>query len=213
MAEAEGGADNLARAARATLADMMATGVVRTSDLQHAEELARQALALDPYQPEARLQLAITLSLLSRDMSTREALDSGNASKGRDLAQSVLSDEPDNAYAHGFLAVWNVEVVRRGGAIGSAMLGASIRKGEDHYRQAVAIRRADASLHWQFARALAALNPRKYRDEIRQSLDLAVSAPTETALDRTMQLRAQSFRDYMAGHKWREIENMAQSLL
>ena len=213
LAEAEGGADNLARAARAKLAETVASGQINKADLLKAEALARQALALEPDHPEGRLQLAIALSMLSRDMNTREALDSGNASRGRELAEAVLSDDPDNVYAHGFLAVWNVEVVRRGGSIGSAVMGASMKQAERHYQAALETRADDASLHWQFARALAALNARKYSDEIEWSLSKALDARPKSALDLTMQRRAEAFRDYMETHKRRDVERMAESLL
>ena len=213
IAREEGGADNLARAARALLADGIASGSPSPERLDEAEGLARQALALDPGHIEARLQLAITLSLKSREMSTREALDTGYGKQSKALAESVIEDDPDNAYAHGFLAVWNVEVVRRGGSMGAAIMGASLRQAREHYEAAVRTSNGDPSVHWQYARALAALNASKYRGEIEACLARAVQAEPGTALAELMQSRAKSFQTYVASHSRRDIEAIAATLL
>lgn len=213
LAELEGGADNFARAARALLADAVSSGSPVPGRLNEAEALARRALALDGDHLEGRLQLAIALSLKSRSMSIRETLDSGYGGLSRDLAEGVIADDPDNVYAHGFLAVWNIEVVRRGGSFGSAFMGASTRKARRHYREAMASGEADPSLHWQYARALAALNARKYHDDILICLDRAATGRADTALARLMQARAQSFQAYVETHSSQEIERAAAVLL
>ncbi|MGB3626599.1 MAG: hypothetical protein WA989_12265 [Henriciella sp.] len=213
IAEAEGGAANYARAARCLLADIVVSGALNEGRLKTAETLARQSLDLDPQHPEARLQLAIALSLLSRDMSVREALDSGNASTARDLVESVIEDEPGNVYAHGFLAVWHVEVVRRGGSLGSAFMKASMADAFAHYRAAIATGESDASLHWQFARALAAHDAQKYAAEISILLERAATDRSPTALSDRMQARAAAFGDYIESHTRRDVERYARSLL
>lgn len=213
LARREGGADNLARAARAVLADAVIRGEPMWERLEEAETLARQAVRLDPDHVEGRLQLAISLSLKARLMSTRDALDSGYGGVSRDLVRSVVEADPGNVYAHGFLAVWNIEVVRRGGGLGSAFMGASVRKGRTHYRKALATGEADPALHWQYARALAALNARKYEDEITACLERAISSRADDTLTRIMQARAQTFQNYIETHTRREIEHAAALLL
>ena len=213
IAKIAGGADNLARAARALLADAVASGNPSQDRLDEAEALARRAVALDRDHLEGRLQLAIALSLKSRAMSTREALDSGYGGMSRDLVEGVLADDPGNAYAHGFMAVWNLEVVRRGGSLGSAFMGASISKARRHYRAAIGTGKADPSLHWQYARALAALNAGKYHEDILACLDQAAAARADTALSQLMQARAQSFRAYIETHSRNEVERAAAVLL
>lgn len=213
MAELEGGADNFARAARAILADAIIQGEPTDSRLDDAEALARKALSLDPEHVEGRLQLAITLSLKARRMSTREALDSGYGGASRDLVKDVLEAHPDNVYAQGFMAVWNIEVVRRGGGLGAAFMGASVHKAREHYTRAIETGEADPALHWQYARALAALNARKYEDEIATCLDRAISGQADDTLTRIMQARAQSFRHYVDGHTREDIEKAAAALL
>lgn len=95
-------ADDAAFAARSVLAACM-TGSTDPdpSLLTIAADHARRALSLDPAHKEGRLQLAIALSLSLRPMSTGEARRSGLGNDVRDLASSVIADDPTNAYAMG----------------------------------------------------------------------------------------------------------------
>ena len=151
-------ADALAFRARALLAEAMSGPADPPEDVLHrALDDANVALIMDPAHAEGRLQRAIALSLILRPMSTREARKTGWAEEARDLARGVLEDEPGNVYAHGFLSVWNLEVVNRGGRIGAMIMGAGVSDGRDHYEAAIAAAPDEASVHWQWARALAAL--------------------------------------------------------
>ena len=161
---------------------------------------------------QARLQRAIALSLILRPMTTREARKTGWAEEARDLARSVLADEPANVYAHGFLSVWNVEVVNRGGRIGALIMGAGVSDGRDHYEAAIAAMPDDASVHWQWARALAALNARKYRADVLAALDAALACPVESELERTMQARAALLKTEMLQDPRRAGELAARML-
>ncbi|KCZ55335.1 hypothetical protein HY29_12425 [Hyphomonas beringensis] len=187
--------DELAFSARALLAEAMSGPSDPPEALLHAAlDKADAALAIDPKHVEGRLQRAIALSLILRPMSTRAARKTGWGEEARDLARSVLEDDPGNVYAHGFLSVWNVEVVRRGGRIGAMIMGASVKDGRAHYEAAIATDPEDAALHWQWARALAALNCRKYHDEIAAALEAALTVPTHSVLQEVMQARAATLK-------------------
>jgi len=169
-------ADALAFRARALLAEAMSGPADPPEDMLHrALEDANVALIMDPSHSEARLQRAIALSLILRPMSVREARKTGWAEEARDLAEGVLEDEPGNVYAHGFLSVWNLEVVHRGGRIGAMILGAGVSDGRAHYEAATAAASDDASVHWQWARALAALEAERFLTE-QEALAEAVPA-------------------------------------
>lgn len=206
--------DTLALAARALLADgMSGEEQPSTTLLLRAETYARRALELDPVHIEGQLQLAIALSLKMRPMSTREARRTGYSGAPRELAESVLSADPENAYAHGLLAVWNVEVVRRGGPLGSAIMGASVREAREHYKVAVMSRPGDASIHWQYARALAALNPRKYRRDIDSALAAAQASPLDDALETTMSARCDRLQAALNTLSPDAVEALAEDML
>lgn len=173
---------------------------------------AETALKIAPEHAEGRLQKAISLSLILRPMSLGEARKTGYGELSKTLAEGVLADEPANYYAHGLLAVWHVEVERRGGRIGAAIMGASLKAGRSHYAEAVRLAPEDIALRWQWARALAALDARKYRSEIEETLQAAASIPPANNLDRVMQGRAGTLLDIVASGKHRDIEKIAQGM-
>jgi len=207
-------ADGHALAARAILAEAMCSENGPTAQtLERAEDLARAALEEEPDHVEGRLQLAIVLSLRVREMSRSEAWRTGYGPQARDLVEGVLEDDPGNAYAHGFLAVWHVEVVRRGGSLGAAVMDASLSQGLSHYAEAARLSPDDASLHWQMARALAAHNPRRHRDRIEAALDAAIQARDDTALESVMARRAEVLSEAMVTLDANGVRRLAIGML
>lgn len=184
------------------------TGLIRD-----ALAAAEAALKKDSRHEEGRLQKAIALSLLTRPMSLSEANESGYGPKAKALAEGVLADDPANHYALGFLAVWHVEVHRRGGSIGAAVMGASLKTARKYYAEAVRLAPEDVGLRWQWARALAAFDAKKYKGEIEAELEAALAIDPPTELDRVMQDRAEALLDVVATAKSREIEKIAQGML
>lgn len=200
LAEEAAGADDLAFAARALLAHCMTRSArPDTGIVERAVRDAERALRVDPGHEEARLQLAIALSLKSRDMDVMAAWSAGYGEKGKRLAEEVLRADPRNFYAHGFLAVWNLEVARRGGGLGAWMLGASRESGRDHYNTARALAPDDIGVHWQYARALAALDLKGRAEEVRAALDRALAAAASDHVERVMQARAQQLSNALVG--------------
>lgn len=215
LAQTEISADALGFSARSFLAEAMSVSDFDPplENIKSAEALARKALEIDPTHIEGRLQLAIALSLRARPLTNREALRAGHGDEAKALVDSVLTDDPQNLYANGFLAVWHIEVRRRGGAIGASFMGASVKKGRDHYAAAIAVDAGDASTHWQYARALCALNAKKYRAEIEQALKAAIASPIETELERIMQSRAQALYDVLKSKPRQSAEAHARQML
>jgi len=215
LTEADQNADSLAFSARSLLAQAMSNEefLPPQSVVEQAEHYARAALDLDPNHIEGRLQLAIALSLRARPLSLGEARRTGFGEESKTLALSVLEDDPGNPFAHGFMAVWNIEVRRRGGAIGAAIMGASIKKARKHYQAAISERPHDASIHWQYARALASLNAKKYRSEINDALSAALNCGTESELEVLMQTRALTLNSAIASEPRETVEARATKML
>ena len=174
---------------------------------------AEKALSLDPEHEEGRLQKAISLSLILRPMSIGDASKTGYGELSKALAEGVLKDDPENFYAHGFLAVWHVEVERRGGMIGAAIMGASLKTARRHYEEAVRLAPEDIGLRWQWARALAALDAKKHLREIETALQAAVETDPATDLDRVMQERAAQLLEAVNRKKPRDVERVALAML
>jgi len=199
-AEAQAGADELAFAARALLAQCMTSGKEPDVALiDRATKDAEAALKVDPTHEEGRLQLAIALSLKSRSMDVVDAWSKGYGEKGRKLATEVLKSDPDNYYAHGFLAVWNIEVRRRGGPVGASMMGASIEAARKHYDEAASLAPDDVGIHWTYGRALAALDSVKYGEEAREALARAMAATANDHVEKVMQARAAELSQALSG--------------
>lgn len=213
LAEQAAGADDLAFAARALLAHCI-TGAAEPDPrvVERAVRDAEAALRLDPQHGEGRLQLAIALSLKSRNMNVMAAWSAGYGEKGKKLAEQVLKADPGNVYAHGFLAVWNLEVARRGGAVGAWMLGASTGSGLIHYEKARVLAPDDIGVHWQYARALAALDLKGKMPEVRAALDRALGASASDHVEQVMQARAQQLSDALAGDS-DAAQRLAQAML
>ncbi len=212
-AEAASGADNLAFAARSLLALCM-TGTTEpdAAIVERASRNAEAALKLDPAHEEGRLQLAIALSLKSRRMDLMAAWNAGYGEKGRKLAEEVLANDPANFYAHGFLAVWNLEVERRGGGFGAWIMGASLGSAREHYEAAVKLAPDDVGIHWQFARALAALDAKANAAEAARILARAAAANAGDHVEQVMQARAMRLATALAGDK-AAAQKLAQEML
>lgn len=190
-AEAAAGADDLAFAARSLLAHCMTSNrEPEAAVVDRAFKDAEAALKIDPGHEEGRLQLAIALSLKSRAMDPMDAWSKGYGDKGRKLANDVLKSDPYSYYAHGFLAVWNVEVRRRGGPVGASIMGASLDTARKHYDEASSLAADDVGIHWQYGRALAALDAVKYGDEASEALARAAAATAGDHVEKVMQARA-----------------------
>jgi len=201
-AEAAAGADDLAFAARALLAYCM-TGTQEPDAgiVERASKDAEAALKIEPDHEEGQLQLAIALSLKSRRMDAMAAWNAGYGEKGRKLAEAVLKADPSNYYAYGFLAVWNVEVERRGGGFGAWVMGASLDKARSNYQMALRLAPDDVGIHWQYARALAALDAKAHAQEVAQALDRALAASASDHVEQVMQGRAAELADAIKGDK------------
>lgn len=215
LAALEQSADAQAFAARSLLADAISREDFSPplEILEQAERYARTALAINPEHVEGRLQLAIALSLRSRPLSIKEVRQTNLAEDSKHLVLSVLEDDPANPYAHGFMAVWNIEVRRRGGVIGASILGASVKKARRHYQAAIESRPQDASIHWQYARALAAFDAEKYHEEIETVLRSALDCGTESQLETAMQTRAAILHQSMQSESAETVQNLATRML
>ena len=207
--------DSLAFAARAILAEGIGAepADMDKERLATAAQYAERALELNSNHDEARLQLAIVLSLRARAKAARPAYRARLGQRARTLGEAVAQETPGNAYAHGFLAVWHVEVIRRGGRLGALFLGASMSEAKAHYSIAADLFPSDAALHWQWARALAAANPKKYAAEIEAALDRVEAAMPGDQLSQVLKSRAQRFRQASADLSTDEIRQMAAALL
>ncbi len=200
IAEASNTAYDLAFASHAVISQIISYEYKSPTEasIARAQALAEAALAIDPDQPLARLHLATVMSLKARPMSVRQANASGYGLGARDLTRAILADDPKAYFAHSLLAVWHVETRRRAGGIAASVVGAGIDKGRESYQQALKYGATDTSLiAWQWARALSAYNPKKYRKEILETLELSLNTPPKDAFSEVIQTRSLKLKTYI----------------
>ena len=180
--------------------------------VDRASKDAEAALKIDPAHEEGQLQLAIALSLKSRALDVLDAWSKGYGEKGRKLALAVLEKDPGNYYAKGFLAVWNVEVRRRGGSVGAGMMGASVRIGRQYYAEAAKEAPDDIGIHWQYGRALVALDAKQYGDEAADVLARALAASADSHVETVMQERASRLAEALKTDR-KAAQRLARTML
>lgn len=184
MADARSSSSSRAFASRALVAACAAAQSPEMIDalLVRAESSAREALALDPNSVDARLQLALVYGMEGRRASIVHAFAAGFAARGKRLIDEALAVDPDNAHAHALLGAWNLEVVRRGGAMGSALYGARISIGIAEFERAAASAPTDMLIPLHFAVALLGLDPVQYAARAHDLLTKVAMAPSADAL-------------------------------
>jgi hypothetical protein len=140
-------------------------------------------------------------------MDPMDAWNKGYGEKSRKLAMDVLKSDPGNSYAHGFLAVWNLEVRRRAGSIRGAFMGASVKEAQRRYEKAAHLAPDFVGIHWSYGRALVALDAKEHAEEANGALSAAISASADDHVEEVMQERARVLAEAL-----RNDPNAAQTL-
>ncbi|HWA23237.1 MAG TPA: hypothetical protein VG735_12640 [Caulobacterales bacterium] len=186
--EQEGGAAGYLIAARALLA--MAIVDFRGADaaawLDRAQRDAEAALSGAPNSVQARLQLATALGMKGRRASLEEAINADYARRGRALIEDALKRAPQDSSAHALLGVWNLEVVRRGGVLGSAFMGASTRAGIRAFERARVLAPSDPVIAFQYGLALLSLHPSRYAGQAGALFEAAANCAPRDAFEANM---------------------------
>ncbi len=183
MARALGTSEGMALAARAELAegDYLASRSSRRDEFERAARDAREAIALDPQNPDGHLYLAVALGFLGRIDGSIVAHFAGYAEEARDHIDRALAIQPANPWANALLGGWNLEIVRDGGSIGESLYGASLEKGVSAYEHALALDAGNVAIAYQYALQLAALGG-NHRVEARRVLVSALfSRPNDAS--------------------------------
>jgi hypothetical protein len=182
QAEADGGADDLALAARALLALCVTQPGRADIDalIARAVRLGERALALARGSVAARLQLAAALGMKGRRSSIREAVRAGYAPRGRRLIEEAIVAAPDEPWAHALLGGWHLEVLRRGGHWGAMFYGARLSEGLAAFDRARMLAPNDPAIAVQYGAALLALDAQRF---VTRAADLFAAARVCVARD------------------------------
>jgi hypothetical protein len=193
QAEADGGADDLALAARALLALCVTQPDRADVDalITRAIRLSERALSRDPASVPARLQLAAALGMRGRRASIREAMRAGYAPRGRRLIEEAIRAAPDEPWAQALLGGWHLEVLRRGGRWGALLYGARLNEGMAAFDRARALAPQDPAIAVQYGAALLALDARRYASRAASLFSAAGVCVARDALERYLMAAAE----------------------
>ena len=101
--------------------------------------LAREAIRLDPVNPEAHLELAHAMGRQAQTLGVLKAVNEGYAENVREAIEEALRLDPEMMSAHLSLATWHAEAVNSGGFMASLLYGATEKGALDHYQMALGV--------------------------------------------------------------------------
>lgn len=204
----------LSLAARALLAHCVTAEQVEARPLiERAIANAAAALREDSQSVEARLQLSLAIGMKARRMSVPEALRAGYAGKGKKLLQEALALAPNEPWAHALMGGWHLEVLRRGGPAGAAMVGAGFERGVAAFERARALAPDDATITLHYAAALLQLDPEKHKERVAGLLAVASRARADDAFEADMQAEARALADVLKSQGAQAAAALAASRL
>jgi hypothetical protein len=204
-AEAEPTAENLALAARAAVAEANLRESPCLDCLRRAEMLAKRAIETDSRRAESYVLLAVSLGYQARILGRVSVQLAGHASRAKAaLATALMLDgsAPQTLAAFGG---WHIEVVRMGGALGTAIYGARVETGRDFYRRGIAGDPANLVLRLNYALSLSGYDFDTYRSEIALQLTSAANGMPRNAYETALRTRAVTLRDLLAQDKRTEF--------
>jgi hypothetical protein len=173
LARSLGSAEGFALAARATLVQgaYLSPEVQKQALFERAAADAKEALALDPDQVDAHLELALALGHLAELDHPISAHVNGYAKEGKALLDQALALDPDNAWAQALLGIWHLRIVERaGGALAESLYGADRDTGLELCSQAMATVGEALALRYGCARALVDLDPEAFAGQVERTL-------------------------------------------
>ncbi len=157
---------------------------------EQAVKFSREAIRLDPANPEAHLQLAHAMGRRAQVTGVLEALRKGYAGKVRDAIQEALRLTPDFAAAHVSFAAWHTGIISNGGLIASLLYEASEDEALAHFKRAVELAPQEKVAFLEYAFGLLSLDEEEYGGKARNLLKRAISLPQKDAHDRIIHRKA-----------------------
>ena len=154
--------------------------------------LAREAIRLDPVNPEAHLELAHAMGRQAQTLGVLKAVNEGYAENVREAIEEALRLDPEMMSAHLSLATWHAEAVNSGGFMASLLYGATEKGALDHYQMALEFAPDEKVVLVEYALGLLLLDDAGNREQARILLRRAIEMPSEDAHDRIIH-RKRSF--------------------
>lgn len=153
---------------------------------ERAEEVlstVEDELRTQPASVEFHLLKVAALGALARASGFKDSLANRYGSKSGEAVEALLNNAPNEPWARALSGIWNLEVQRRGGGIGSFLLGASVDRGLADLEKARLQLPEDAAVPFAFAITLLSLDAREYslqaQDLLAEAFELAADEPDD----------------------------------
>lgn len=192
VAEAVGGADGFALAARAILTetDLKNRKERSRETIEGAIALAQKSLDLEPDNFNGHIQMAVGIGLNSRLMGQMSAHFGGHGKLSRDHMLAALAIDPDSPWAHTAYGAWNIEVVGRAPSGIAKDYGASEAKGMKSFEKALEVAPEGAIFRYLYGLQLIAYEPEDYHDKIIELFTATATLRADTHVAKVFQGRA-----------------------
>ncbi len=151
---------------------------------EHATKLAREAVRLDPQNPDAHLQLAHALGRYTQTVDLSEAFSKDYPKKVRDELEEALRLKPDMAAAHFSLGSWHAEARHGGGIMAGILYGANAKDALAHFERAFELAPDDKPTLYRYAHGLLLLDRSSNYEQARDLLTRAIKVPSKDAYNR-----------------------------
>ncbi len=161
-----------------------AKGEEKEALFQGAVELAREAVRLDPANPEAHIQLAHTTGRYGQAIGFLQAVTGGYATRVRESVEEALRLDPDKAAGHLSMATWHAEIVNAAGGMAGFLYGATEKKARAHYGRTLEMMPDAKVVCVEYAFGLLLMDEERNREEARGLLERALKKPSKDAVDR-----------------------------
>ena len=191
LAEATGGANGLALAARALLAKGQAAGdyVILRENARRAGALARRAMRADGDHLEAAIALAAAYGAEGRGSGNWSGSWKRLPQKTLAAIRTALDIAPQDAFVHALMGAWHMEVSRRGSRAGQRLYGASEADGVAWFKSALARAPDDVLIIAEYAMALSVSCDAALREQSDGAMADALSLTPRHALDISVQMQ------------------------
>ncbi len=156
---------------------------------ERAMQLGQEAIRLDAANAWAHLQTAQAVGLYAESLG---GLKAGRyVGQVRDGMEKALELDPTLAAAAYSLGSWHAGVVDNAGRmIGRMAYGATGKQAIAYFERALELGPQVKEAHYEYAKGLLALNPRRNRERARELFNQAIALPPKDAVDRILHEKA-----------------------
>ncbi|MCY4344302.1 MAG: hypothetical protein OXE83_12105 [Gammaproteobacteria bacterium] len=191
LAEAAGNADGYVLASESV--ERHGTYVAAKADrralYERAMRLGEQAIRLDGANARAHFQAAQAVGLYAETLGPLKAR--GYVGRVREGMEKALELDPGFAEAVLGLGSWHAGVIDGAGRmIARIAYGATAKQAIAHFDQALKLAPDFKEAHYEYAKGLLAINPRRHRERARELLNRAIALPAENAVGRALHEKA-----------------------